>query len=269
MDRASLMRSLQPVYVLQHFQPEEVAPYAEVIHQSCGWMDASRFDLVCKALVAEIKTNVRLKPAHFIVKYKELAARNGWDKQSDSRCTACAGQHFVYVWVRDEQGREYRAMKGCARCNEGMSNLKPGLVEIPEPAERRPKIADLKLRPSHAKILWRIAENAGFDLPDELWEKIGHFAALPEPIESIERGQLTMADEAERRRKAEELAAKLRAAYAGVRTPGEASDDPEPPQAAPEPAASVRTPPIHTPTKVASPIRKISAEEAAQTDMPF
>ena len=273
MDRNSCMHSLQRVFVLQHFTPDEVGPYAEAIYESCGWIDSLRFEMVCKALVAELKTNVRLKPGHFIGKYKELAVRNNWNKaDGDSRaCGSCGGVGLVYVWVKDEEGREFKAMRGCGSCNSGMSGLKIGLTEIEAPFDAVPRIADLKFSPDHAKILWRIAEEAGFRLNEALSERLLYFASQSDKcIEAIERGMMSKARPSkEQLRELNATEEQLQARYANIPSPGFI-----PPAVAPKPApAEVVQAQDEDPEPQEKPIQstpgKISAEDAEAMDMPF
>lgn len=271
MDRFSLTNSLQRFFVLQHFSPDEVGPYAETIYESCGWIDGARFELVCKELAKDIKTNQRLKPGHFIGKYKELAALNGWNRQESSKCATCSGAGLVYVWVGDDQGREYRAMRGCSTCNERLSGLKEGLKELAEPPFNAvPRIADLVLQPSHAKILFRIAENGNFRVPDAMMERVTYWASQPDPVAARVR-QLEDHDPEERKRKAEAMAVILRTAYAEVPTPGYQQTAAAPPPApVEEPAVEEPVPPAAAaPAPIKSTPTMISAEDAAAMDMPF
>lgn len=268
MDRNSCMNSLQRVFVLQHFTPDEVGPYAEAIYESCGWIDALRFEMVCKALVAELKSNVRLKPGHFIGKYKDLAVRNNWNKaDGDSRaCGSCGGVGLVYVWVKDEEAREFKAMRGCGSCNEGMSGLKIGLTETEPPLSATTRIADLKFHPDHAKILWRIAEDAGFTLNEALSERLLFWASQSTRcLEAIERdvpaGRVTK----EHLRELNATEEQLQARYANVPTPGYALPSPAQATAPMAPAEEPEPPPA----SIQSTPGKISAEDAAAMDMPF
>lgn len=138
MTREQMMGSLKGIFILQYFKPEEVGPYSEIIFDACGWMDGYKFDLAVKEVIKSLKTNVRLKPGHFISAYKDLAERNGWQNLKMSRgCASCGGILFVYVWVKDKKNNEFRGVKGCPECNSRYNGIHGDFTEITGPTFER------------------------------------------------------------------------------------------------------------------------------------
>lgn len=264
MNKFELSQSLKGLILLQNVMAADIGAYLDLIFKHCSWIDADKFGLVCAEWEKVKRPREKLGSDHFIAKYYELADRHGWQKREGTGCKACGGKGLVYIWVGDDQGREYKAMKGCNICRSEMSNLKPGLTEIPEPVGAFPKVEDLKLQPSHAKILFRIADSAGFNLSDAMWDRLTHFASQEDRcLEVLERGAMSTpppypgeATKGERVSTGAKLDAELEAHYANLPTPGAPRPKPLAPKA-PEPV----------PAKATTP--EIPTEEAPSVDMPF
>lgn len=133
MNREQMLGSLQRIFVLQYFKTDEVGPYGEVIFEHCGWMDAYRFEAAVKEVVKTLKSNQRLKPAHFISAYHRLAEEQGWTRGVQKSCTGCGGFNFVPCWLKDKKGMEFRAVKGCPECNARFSCVHPDFEQISGP----------------------------------------------------------------------------------------------------------------------------------------
>ena len=261
MNKYELSQALKGLILLQNVMTADIDAYLDLIFKHCSWIDAEKFILVCAEWEKIKRPREKLGGDHFIAKYYELADRHGWQKREGTGCKSCGGRGLGYVWVRDEQDREYKAMKGCNICRPEMSNLKIGLTEIPEPVGAVTKVEDLKLQPSHAKILFRIAETAGFKLTEAMWERLTFFASQEDRcLEVLEREAMSTPppypDDA---RKAEKVLsdAALEAHYANLPTPGAPRPRPAPAQKVPEAVPSQAAP------------SETAAPEQPAVDMPF
>lgn len=262
--RDCLIRSLQRIFVLQNFHTDEVGPYAETIMESCGWMSALAFEEVCKQIVKSLKTNVRVKPGHFIGTYKELAALNGWDRGTEKVCSNCFSSGWIFIWVRNKDGDEYRAALGCHVCNQRWSSLRDGLTRIDEPFEQQRRISELKFKPWMAEILLKISDNLGFKVKPEILERLQYCCVQPdEDAEKarIERESASRVRE-EANRQVREAFAKQEAQETLKTAPREL---PAEPAAAPAPAPR----PVSKPAGGKKIPTRISDEDAAAMDMPF
>lgn len=251
-------------------QKKEKLDYANTIYGLCGQISGLHFDEAAKHLMRNWKASQKPKAGHFYGAYRYLGDMKGWGQAEAKKCGQCNATGFVYVWVNDGTGREYKAMIGCSSCNERLSGLKRGLV-LTEP-HPEPKIKDIKIRPEHAKILWRIAEDAGFNLNEELAERLLYWAGQTDKcLEVIEREMQSGRSSGEVQRERVATEEYLKAHYANVPTPGYVPPRPAPAVAVAPPPEPPTPPPEAAP---APPARKstptqISADDAAAMDMPF
>jgi hypothetical protein len=240
-------------------QKQEKTDYASTIYGLCSSIHGLHFDECAKHLMKNWKTAQKPKAGHFYSAYRYLGDMKGWGQKESKECSTCRGTNYVYVWVMDEQGRQYQSMIGCGVCNEKFAHLSRGLVLAEAPPPNRLNVADLKLHPRMAKSLWKIAENNNLKLPDDLFAKILELANQPDPdLERIRRAQEAAAREAhaERVRQQANEALKTNDVPDGDRTV-EATPLPSP--------AAAEESRRHLPTKPVA----ISAEDAAAMDMPF
>ena len=182
MTREQMFAGLQRLFVIQYFKPEEIGPYGEVIFEGCAWMDSYRFDAVVKEVLKTLKTNQRLKPAHFLGAYRQLAEQNGWHRTETKTCASCGGINFVYVWVRDKKGHEFRATKGCPECNQKYSQVHPDFTEIQSPdVEQNLDIERLKkIPPAFAQVLLDTANVARINLKTDMLDALCEAASQPD-----------------------------------------------------------------------------------------
>lgn len=181
MTREQMQAGLQRLFIIQYFKDEEKAAYGEVIYEACAWMDSYRFDTVVKEVLKTLKTNQRLKPAHFLAAYRQLAEQNGWHRAESKACASCGGVNFVYCWVRDKKGYEFRATKGCPECNAKYSHAHPDFTEIPTPDDAPIDTRDnVRKTPSFmAQCLLGIADSARLKVKPELLDDLMQAAAQP------------------------------------------------------------------------------------------
>lgn len=240
MTREQMKAGLQRLFVIQYFKDDEKAAYGEVIYEACSWMDSYRFDSAVKEVLKTLKTNQRLKPAHFLGAYRQLAENNGWSKVETKTCASCGGINFVYIWVRDKKGHEFRATKGCPECNPKYNTVHPDFTEIPRPDDAAPidHRAKIKTIPSFmAQCLLNIADFARISMKEDLSNDLMEAAAQP-GLKKYSPGKY---DEA--KRKNELVRALLNAPPPKVVDAGTAEEEPattEPPPAQaeqPSPAA--------------------------------
>ena len=135
-------QSLSRIFSLQTFMEPDRIPYVQTIMDSCGWMQAGRFDQVVKELCLELKGNAHLKPGHYVAKYRELAQKHDWETKVETKCATCNGDLFIMLWVASQQsGEKLRIASPCPSCNskyKAKANLDFVLCEAPEPALAKP-----------------------------------------------------------------------------------------------------------------------------------
>lgn len=136
-------QSLSRIFSLQNFMELDRIPYVQTVMDSCGWMDAKRFDCVVKELCSELKGNVHLKPGHYIEKYRELAKNHDWESKREVKCATCNGDLFIMSWVQSmASGQKLRIASPCLSCNskyKAKVNLDFVLCEALEPALAKPE----------------------------------------------------------------------------------------------------------------------------------
>lgn len=183
MNREQMLGSLQRIFVLQYFKTEEQNPYGEVIFEHCSWMDAYRFEAAVKEVVKTLKTNQRLKPAHFISAYYRLSEEHGWSRAATKTCPGCQSLHFIPVWCRDKKGLEFRAVRGCPECNSRFAQVHPDFEQIPYPPSTD-EINVEKLRtipPVFAQILLDTADVCKIQLKPDQSDALMQAAAKHQP----------------------------------------------------------------------------------------
>jgi hypothetical protein len=234
---------------------KEKLDYSNTIYGLCSTINGLHFDECAKHLMRNWKASPKPKPGHFYSSYRYLADMKGWGQREVRKCSTCNETGFVYVWVKNEEGRDLRAMIGCGTCNERMANLKPGLVLTEPPPGSTVRVEDIKLNPAHAKILFRIAEDAGFRLSDAMWERLTFFASQEDRcLEVLEREAQSRGPEFPQQYAEKGTVATdkmLEAHYANLPMPGAPVKPPAPPPAPiakePEPEPIQSAPPADMP----------------------
>jgi len=157
--------------------------WAEVIYDKVRWIDEAKFILVIDALL-DVRPRFRKDLDHrkIVAIYNELADKNGWKKGESKSCVDCKGAHFVYIWVTDKAGHEFRATKGCGNCNKKYANLHPDFTEIDRPYIN-PEPGRVQVRtipPAMAQCLIGIADESRLNLPEDMLNDLMQAAAQPD-----------------------------------------------------------------------------------------
>lgn len=189
MNREQMLGSLQRIFVLQYFKTEEIGPYSETIFEQCAWMDGYRFEQACKDVVRTLKTNQRLKPAHFIAAYHRLAEEKGWHTGLVNLCHSCNGHRFYRIWVKDKKGLEFQAAKGCGECNQRYSAVHSDFTEISgptlEPIDREAPLRRIPV--AFAQLLLETADVCKIELRKEQTDALCEAAAGVTPMKALPR----------------------------------------------------------------------------------
>lgn len=183
MKREQMLASLQRIFVLQYFKVEEIGPYGETIFEQCAWMDAYKFEQAVLDVVKTLKTNQRLKPAHFIAAYHRLAEEKGWTSALAFVCHSCGNARWWRIWVKDKKGVEMQAVKGCGECNQRYAQVHPDFTEIEGPTFQSidPNEVLRNVGPFYAEALIDMAEACKIQLKPSQLDALLESANKPRP----------------------------------------------------------------------------------------
>jgi len=240
-------------------QPEEFKDYNTwllEIYKKVNWIETIKFRMVVDILL-DVRPRFRRDLDHrkMVGIYNDLAEKNGWKRSLERNCGGCNGSRFVYVWVRDVKGLEFKATKGCGNCNKKYSNVHPDFTEIPAP-DQAPVDTRANVRtipPFMAQCLLNIADSARINVNEDLLNDLMDAAAQP-GIKTYRPGKYD-----ESKRKNELVRALLEAPPVCVVDAGTAEEEPAKTE---PPPAQVEQPSPATPSL-------ITAEEASDQGVPF
>src|SRR3990167_2097914 len=117
MTETEAILSLRRIFAFSNVNAIQEAEYVSAVTESCGWMPAEPFDLVCKTIVCEMQPGRRPLPAQYVAIYHRLAERRGWKLDNRTKCQACDGMAYTVAFVkRKDTGVIYDGVSNCLSC---------------------------------------------------------------------------------------------------------------------------------------------------------
>lgn len=163
LSKEAATQSLGRIFSLFHPTPQQAVDYTTTIIESVGWMDAIKFEDVCKELIKEISPGRKPVPSQFVKAYHKLAKERGWDTKSSVKlCDGCQGKSLVQTYLANTTtDQTYSAMKPCPICRPNESVIREGFIEIPREDYEKARDYDRKTRAGWFKL-------CGFEWPAPL-----------------------------------------------------------------------------------------------------
>lgn len=115
---------------------EDLPGYVTQILEVCGFMEAFKFEEVCKEIVRTWRNAWRPKPSEYLLMYNRLSKDRNWGAASrQEKCPSCEGTSYVTAWyVRTKPNappQPIEAVKPCPECRRGAADfIKTDLREI-------------------------------------------------------------------------------------------------------------------------------------------